>query len=104
LHMRAAAADFCEIVEKNKDRFDCWISIFWNRKYSNNAALCASSQCCLHFQVWELNIHRNKLHWAGLFEDTLGSFQTLTHHLKGYKNYLEAFAVHIKYNTKMTYK
>jgi TatD DNase family protein len=28
LHMRAAAADFCEIVEQNKDRFDCWISIF----------------------------------------------------------------------------
>jgi len=30
LHMREAAADFCEIVEKNKDRCDCWISLFWN--------------------------------------------------------------------------
>lgn len=28
LHMRAAAADFCEIVEKNKDRYDCLISPF----------------------------------------------------------------------------
>jgi len=28
LHMREAAADFCEIVEKNKDRCDCWISLF----------------------------------------------------------------------------
>jgi len=28
LHMRAAAADFCEIVEKNKDRYDCFILPF----------------------------------------------------------------------------
>lgn len=30
LHMRAAAGDFCDILEQNKHRYDGWISLYRN--------------------------------------------------------------------------
>ncbi|XP_028218044.1 putative deoxyribonuclease TATDN1 isoform X1 [Glycine soja] len=55
LHMRAAAADFCEIVEKNKDRFTAGVTHSFTGSMDDCIKLLSFDKMYIDIGLWGLN-------------------------------------------------